>query len=74
VVPVIIAGLADMTANVLFLLSTRLGMLSTTAVLIALYPAVIVILARVRLHEKAHSIQLAGFAAAAVAVTCIALG
>jgi drug/metabolite transporter (DMT)-like permease len=71
---VIIAGLADMTANVLFLLSTRLGMLSTTAVLIALYPAVIVILARVRLHEKAHAIQLAGFAAAAVAVTCIALG
>lgn len=71
---VIFAGLADMAANVLFLLSTRLGLLSITAVLIALYPAVIVLLARVRLRERAHMIQVAGFATAAVAVTCIALG
>lgn len=71
---IVIAGVCDMGANVLFLLATRSGLLIITAVLVALYPAVTVLLARARLHERAHAIQLVGFAAAALAVTLIALG
>lgn len=69
-----LAGIGDMGANILFLLATRSGLLIITAVLVALYPAVTVLLARAHLHERAHAIQVAGFAAAALAVTLITLG
>lgn len=69
-----LAGAGDMGANILFLLATRSGLLIITAVLVALYPAVTVLLARAHLHERAHAIQVAGFAAAALAVTLITLG
>src|SRR3546814_12662745 len=68
-----LAGAGDMGANILFLLATRSGLLIITAVLVALYPAVTVLLARAPLHERAHAIQLAGFAAAAPAVTLLPL-
>jgi uncharacterized membrane protein len=68
------AGLADMGANILFVLASRQGLLIITAVLVALYPAVTVVLAQLRLHERASTLQLIGFAAAAIAVTLIALG
>ncbi|MGP3535201.1 EamA family transporter [Microbacterium sp. RD1] len=71
---VIVAGAADMGANILFLLATRQGLLIITAVLVALYPAVTVLLAQVGLRERASGLQIVGFVAAAAAVTCIALG
>ena len=69
-----VAGLLDMGANVLFLLSTRLGLLIVTAVLAALYPAATVLLARLVLHERTSRLQAGGFAVAVLSVTCIAIG
>jgi drug/metabolite transporter (DMT)-like permease len=49
---VVLAGILDMTANGLYILSTRQGLLSLVAVLSSLYPIVTAILARVILSER----------------------
>jgi drug/metabolite transporter (DMT)-like permease len=71
---VAVAGLGDMTANLLFVLASRIGMLSVVGVLIALYPAATVLLAMVVLRERLHPIQVGGVAAAVGGVVLIALG
>jgi drug/metabolite transporter (DMT)-like permease len=70
---VVASGIADMSANVLFLLASRQGLLVITSVLTALYPASTVLLAQLVLHERIHRVQVAGLAAAAAAVTLIAV-
>ncbi|MDH2443488.1 EamA family transporter [Amnibacterium sp. CER49] len=73
--PIILAsGVADMTANVLFLVATRQGLLVVTSVLTALYPASTVLLAQLVLHERLGRLKAGGLAVAAAAVTCIAVG
>jgi drug/metabolite transporter (DMT)-like permease len=54
---IMLSGTADMMANILFLLATRTGTLSVTAVLVSLYPVVVVILARFVLHERLTLLQ-----------------
>ena len=71
---VLVAGLGDMTANMLFVAASRLGLLSITGVLIALYPAGTVLLAVLLLKERLAPAQLGGLALAGSGVALIALG
>lgn len=64
-------GILDMLANVLYLLATRLGPLSTVVTLSSLYPASTVLLARLVLRERLTGVQTAGIVCALVAVTLI---
>jgi drug/metabolite transporter (DMT)-like permease len=70
---VLASGITDMSANILFLLASREGLLVITSVLTALYPASTVLLAQLVLRERIHRLQVAGLAAAAAAVTLIAV-
>ena len=67
---IFIAGALDMAANVLYVLSTRYGMLAVVAVLTSLYPGSTVFLARIFLRETLSRMQWigVGFAAAGVAL------
>jgi len=69
---IVAVGVLDMTANLLYILSTRHGMLSIVAVLVSLYPASTVALARVVLKERLTATQVVGFITAAVGVALIA--
>ena len=68
------AGVLDVTANVLFLLASRLGLLTLVGVIGAMYPASTLVLARTVLKERLAAHQLVGLALAVVAVVGIALG
>lgn len=54
----ILSGVLDTLANALFLLAIRLGDLGVSAVLVSLYPVVVVLLARVVLREQLTGLQL----------------
>jgi drug/metabolite transporter (DMT)-like permease len=70
IVLMIVSGVFDTLANVLFLVATRLGDLGISAVVVSLYPVVVVLLARVVLAERLTRTQLlsAGLALAASAL------
>ncbi|MFE2431607.1 EamA family transporter [Streptomyces sp. NPDC059373] len=67
------AGVLDSVANLLFLFAARSGDLAVVAVIVALYPAGTVLLARTVLAERIHRGQLVGLGTAAVAVSLLAL-
>ena len=64
---ILLSGAADMVANVLFLLATRQGALSVSAVLVSLYPVVVVALARFVLRERLTWLQATSVALALTA-------
>jgi drug/metabolite transporter (DMT)-like permease len=68
------AGVLDVTANAVYLLATRRGLLALVAVISALYPASTVLLARVILHERLARLQVAGLVVAGAGVVLIAAG
>ena len=68
------SGALSALANLTFLLAVRSGDLSIVAVITALYPGVTVVLAWVVLGERLHPAQVAGLAAAALAVSLLAVG
>jgi drug/metabolite transporter (DMT)-like permease len=68
------AGVADMTANVLYLLAVRQGQLAIVGLLSSLYPVSTVVLAAVVLRERLSRVQLTGVGCCAVAVALIAWG
>jgi drug/metabolite transporter (DMT)-like permease len=70
VVLMVVSGVFDTSANVLFLVATRLGDLGISAVVVSLYPVVVVLLARVVLGERLSRIQLLS---AVLALTASAL-
>ncbi|MBB3081832.1 EamA family transporter [Geodermatophilus sabuli] len=70
---VLLAGVADMAANALFLLATQQGQLAITGVLASLYPVSTVVLAQVVLHERLAGTQVAGLATSGAAVVLISL-
>lgn len=70
---VIASGLTDMGANVLFLLATRTGALSLTALLTSLYPVAVVLLARRLTDERLTVLQASGVALALCASALIVL-
>jgi drug/metabolite transporter (DMT)-like permease len=67
------SGFFDVTANLLFLLAERRGLLSLVAVIVSLYPAMTILLARVFLHERLLGSQWLGVAAAAAGVALISI-
>lgn len=72
--PIILAaGVLDMVANVLYLLAQRQGLLSLVAVLVSLYPASTLLLARQVLGERLGGVQVVGVACALGAVALIAV-
>jgi drug/metabolite transporter (DMT)-like permease len=71
---ILAAGTADMAANVLFLLATRGGLLSVSALLSSLYPVVALLLARQVLRERLHRVQAAGVVGALVAMGMLVVG
>ncbi|MEX1177683.1 MAG: DMT family transporter [Nitriliruptor sp.] len=70
---VVLSGITDMSANVLFLLATRTGALSLTALLTSLYPVAVVLLARRLLDERLTRLQAGGVVLALAASALIAL-
>lgn len=68
------AGLLDVTANALYVLAAREGLLSLVSVLSSLYPAATVVLARVVLAERISTRQLGGIGLALGGVVLIASG
>ena len=68
------ASLLDMAANILFLLAVRQELLSLVAVVMSLYPASTIALARVVLGQRMSGRQIIGLMLAAGAVGVIALG
>jgi len=71
---ILVAGTLDMAANVLFLLATRGGLLSISALLSSLYPVVALLLARQLLRERLHPIQSGGVVGALVAMGLLVAG
>jgi drug/metabolite transporter (DMT)-like permease len=71
---IVVAGVGDAGANLLFSLASLRGYLSVVAVLASLYPAVTVLLARVVLQQRLLPAQLLGVAAALVGVVFVSLG
>lgn len=67
-----VTGVLDASANAALLLALRHGDLSIGTVIVSLYPASTIVLARLVLHEHLHRIQVIGLAAAAIAVTLVA--
>jgi EamA domain-containing membrane protein RarD len=67
------SGALDMLANILFLLATRAGLLTISALLASLYPVVVVLLARHLLAERLRGPQVlaVGFALAAIAIITV---
>lgn len=70
----IVGGLADMVANVLYLVAVRQGQLSVIATLTSLYPASTVLLARVVLGERLARHQRIGVVGAVAAAAMIVAG
>jgi drug/metabolite transporter (DMT)-like permease len=70
----VVVGLGDTFATLLYSIATTRGLLSVVAVLASLYPIVIVVLARVLLAERVARSQLAGVAVALAGVALITAG
>ena len=68
------SGILDMSANVLFLLATRVGALTVTSLLVSMSPVVIVLLARQVLAERLHRSQVTAVALSLVAVAAVTIG
>ena len=73
-VVLIAIGLLDSGATELFAVATTKGLLSVVAVLAALYPVLVAILARVVLARTAHSVQRGGAVAAVAGAAAISAG
>ncbi|GIH15816.1 EamA family transporter [Rugosimonospora africana] len=69
----VLVGASGMAATLLYFYATHSSMLSTTVVLVSLYPAVTVLLARMVLHERFNGAQRAGLVLSTLAVIAIAL-
>jgi drug/metabolite transporter (DMT)-like permease len=69
-----VIGLLDLSANGLYALATREGLLSVVSVLGSLYPAVTVVLARVVLKERVAPVQEVGVLLALAGVVAITAG
>ena len=70
----IVIGLLDSGATELFAVATTKGLLSVVAVLAALYPVLVAILARVVLHERLTAVQRGGALAAVAGAAAISTG
>jgi drug/metabolite transporter (DMT)-like permease len=69
-----VAGVLGTAATAAFLIATRHGYLTVTAVITSLYPATTVILAALVLHERVHRPQAVGLGLCAASVALVAAG
>jgi drug/metabolite transporter (DMT)-like permease len=67
-------GVLGTSANLLYLLATRRGLLTIVAVVVAMYPASTVLLATVIDRERMRVPQVAGLAIAATALALVTIG
>jgi hypothetical protein len=74
VVPAVVIGVLIAGSNATYLISTREGLLSVVAVVVAMYPASTIVLASWVDGERASGAQLAGMALAAAALVMITTG
>ena len=74
VLPIIVVGVLDVAANVLFGIASTMGMLSVLSVLGSLYPIVTVLMAWWFLHERLKLVQYFGIAFALLGVVLISSG
>jgi drug/metabolite transporter (DMT)-like permease len=72
IVWIMVAGVFDMTANALYLLAARDGLLSIVAPVSSLYPVTTVILAVLVDRERMRPVQIAGLGLAATALVLVA--
>jgi len=70
-VSALIAGIADMSANVLYMLATQSGMLSIVVVVTSLFPAPTIILARIFLNQKIPPVRFVGIVLALIGIGLI---
>lgn len=70
---IVVSGVLDMAANVLYLVALRHGLLAVVSALTGLYPAATVLLAQTVLDERMRRTQVAGLAVAVVAATLVAV-
>jgi drug/metabolite transporter (DMT)-like permease len=71
---VVVAGILDASANLMFAAGSQRGLVSVVAVLGSLYPVVTVGLATLALHERLGRLQATGAAVALAGVVMIAAG
>ena len=69
-----VSGLLGALATGLFMVASRGGNLTVTAVVVSLYPAFTVLLAALVLREHVHRAQGFGLALCAVSVALVAAG
>ena len=69
----VLAGASGMTATLLYFYATHFTMLATAAVLVSLYPAITVLLARIILRERFTPAQRAGLGLCTLAIIAITL-
>jgi uncharacterized membrane protein len=65
------SGILDASANVSYVVATRLGLFGLAVVLTSLYPGVTVVLARFVLGERLRVVQLAGLLLAALGIILV---
>lgn len=70
---VVVSGVLDMAANILYLVALRHGLLAVVSAITGLYPAATVVLAQTVLDERMRRTQVAGLAVAAVAAALVAV-
>lgn len=71
--PLAVVGVGDVSANLLYGLSTQLGFVSVTSVLASLYPVATVLLARAVLHERLLRVQYVGVVVALAGVALVSV-
>lgn len=72
--PAILAGILDMSANILFVSASSAGMLSIVAVIVSLYPAPTVLMARFVFKQRVGPLKAAGLAIALSGLALISVG
>ncbi len=72
--PVFAIGICDVSANALFALASRHGLLALVSVIGSLYPVATVLLAHRFLGERLTRLQLAGVAAALTGIAAVSAG
>lgn len=74
IAPILVAGVADVLANVFYVLAAQHGPMSLIATIVSLAPASTVVLAQLVLREKLGRAQQVGVAVALLAVVLLAQG
>lgn len=71
--PILASGILDMAANVTYLLAVRGSLLIITTIIVSLYPAPTVLLARAVLKERLNLLKVAGIVCAVAGVALLGL-